>query len=154
MVGSGLRTVSRGSVNSSKLSAPSPPVQCTGTPMASCSSQTTTLNPSCARRHAAYRPPGPPPTMSASYVIGCDIIASSFSNLSAALFPFPTSGDPERQQQELEIETDARPFEIETIEAEFARARQISRRVHLRQARQARADAVPIFIAADVLERD
>src|SRR5438034_2477676 len=107
MVGSGLRTVSRGSSNSSKQSAPSTPVQCTGTPNASCSSQTTTLNPSWARRQAAYSPAGPPPTISASYVIGGAIIASSVSDLSAAFFPFSSAGDPERQQDQLQVEAHA-----------------------------------------------
>src|SRR5438034_10715014 len=115
MVGSGLRTVSRGSSNSSKQSAPSTPVQCTGTPTASGSAQATTLNPSWARRHAAYSPPGPPPTISASYVIGCVIITSSSSDLPVARFPFAAARDPERQEQQLEIETDARAFEVEAI---------------------------------------
>src|SRR2546428_5266804 len=82
------------------------------------------------------------------------IITSSVSDLSVARFPFAAARDPEREQQQLEIETDARPFEIEVIEPEFAGARQIARRVHLREAGEPGTNAVPICVAANVLQRD
>src|SRR5215207_9697112 len=59
---------SRGTAKSSKASEARTPVQWTGSPLDSCSSYTTTSNPSAARERAEARPPGPPPMMMTSRI--------------------------------------------------------------------------------------
>src|SRR5436190_12046191 len=66
-VRSGFRIASRGRSNSSKASAARTPVQCTGSPLVPCSSNSATDAPLRASCHAAYSPAGPPPTTTTSW---------------------------------------------------------------------------------------
>src|SRR5262249_36423212 len=132
------------------------PVQCTGLPIVSCSSQTSTRCPSRARRLAAYRPPGPAPMTSTSTCeldIDALIIRPSSSDLSVAALPTSTAGDPKRQQDQLQIEPEARALPVQAIEAEFVGARDVARRVDLRQPGQPGTHQVPLAIAGNRLER-
>ena len=98
-----------------------------------------------ASRAAVNRPAGPPPTMRTS--IGSCIRGSIISGrVPYRLRPcgprfshVPRAGDPERQQDQLHVEPEAGALQVEPIEAELARARDVARRVDLRQPGQARA---------------
>ena len=78
------------------------PVQCTGSPMRACSSQTSVRTPRPARRAAMKSPPGPPPTMRTSIGIMRRSIISGVLRLSRCgrAFPRRRSGDPERQHDQ------------------------------------------------------
>src|SRR4051794_26070324 len=125
-----LSATSRGRSKSPKLSAARMPVQCTGLPTASCSSQTRTSCPARAIRSAAYSPAGPPPTMRTSQrgCGMCDVIisASLWLDLRPARFPRAPARDPERERDQLQVEVEARAFHVEAIEAELARARDVA----------------------------
>src|SRR3954466_1860202 len=153
---SGLSVASRGSPSMSKLSVARTPVQCTGSPTAPCSSHTSVDTPPRARRSAAYRPAGPPPTTSTSKSImnGQHYTGLSlrFLYFATAHFPGAARGDPERQEDQPEIEGKGGAVDIEAVEAELAGARNVPRRIDLREARQSRADAVPFVIPANVFE--
>src|SRR5437667_2699851 len=117
---------SRGKSNSSKLSAARMPVQCTGSPIVECSSHSRTPAPRHARRSAATKPPGPPPTIRTSTEASTpssdmcvvNYIKAGLCELhfSPARLPLAATGNPERQNNELHVETEARAFEIEKVE--------------------------------------
>src|ERR1043166_5118943 len=123
---SALSVASRGRPSTSKLSDASTPVQCTGSPTSVCSSQTSVDRPRRARRSPAYRPAGPPPTTSTSRsVMNDDIIRAGpygFLDFAASNFPGAACGDPERHQNQPEVEPESGALDVEAIEAEFARA--------------------------------
>src|SRR5437762_8691724 len=54
------------SLTSSAVSSEMTPVQCTGSPMSGCSSNTMTSRPASAQRAATNKPAGPPPTTATS----------------------------------------------------------------------------------------
>src|SRR5438477_8945347 len=154
---SGLSVVSRGRPSTSKLSVARTPVQCTGSPTRPCSSQTSVDTPRRARRSAAYRPAGPPPTTSTSQsIMNDDIIRASlrFLYLAPANFPGAPRGDPEREQDQPHVEPEAGSPDVEAIEAELAGTRDVARRVHLRQARQPGTHAVAFVVAGNLFEMD
>src|SRR5258708_39353463 len=106
------------------LSDDSTPVQCTGSPTRSCSSQTSVRTPRSARRAAMNSPPGPPPTMRTSVrlsIRGC-IISGLLRDAAVALLPRAGPGDPEREHDQLEIQPEARALQVHLVKPELARA--------------------------------
>src|SRR4030095_16908156 len=76
------------------------------------------------------------------------------SDAAVALLPLAAAGDPERQQDQLEVETEARPLQVDAIEPELAGAADVARRVHLRQAGQAGTHAVARVVAWNLIQPD
>src|SRR5438270_525571 len=72
----------------------------------------------------------------------------------SARLPLRPARNPERHRDELQIEPEAGALQIQPIEAEFARAREIARRVHLRQPGQARPHSVTFEIPRETIERN
>src|SRR5260221_7050695 len=157
-----LSVASRGRSSSSKLSAARMPVQCTGSPTVACSSHSTVSSPARASRSATNRPPGPPPTTSAS-IARCGELwgmsrchykgGTSKLHASIARFPLAAPGDPERQHDQFEIQPETGAPQVQTIEAELAGARNVARRVHLCEARESGTDLVALDVAWDFVER-
>src|SRR5580765_1257803 len=138
-----------------KLSAESTPVQWTGSPTRSCSSQTSVRTPRSASRAAMNSPPGPPPTMRTSTQLsirGC-IISGVLRHATVALLPRAGPGDPEREQDQLHVQPEARALQVHLVDPEFAGARDVAGRVHLRQPGQAGPDAVAGGIAGNLIQR-
>src|SRR6478672_7288374 len=134
-----LRVAVRGRSNFAKLSAARTPVQCTGSPTRSCSSQTSVRTPRSASRAAMNSPPGPPPTMRTSMrlpIRGC-IISGVLRDATVALLPRAGSGDPEREQDQLHVQPEAGALQVHLVDPEFAGARDVAGRVDLRQPGQA-----------------
>src|SRR5215471_9480258 len=75
------------------------------------------------------------------------------SHFSAARFPLPASRDPERQQNQPDIEPESGTLHVQAIESELARSRDVARRVHLRQPGQTWPDRVTFSVARDLIER-
>src|SRR5258705_2820844 len=151
--------MSRGRSSSLKLSDARTPVQCTGSPIDPCSSHSSTPWPRRAICSAAYSPAGPPPTTRTS-TLACGmcegIISASFQPLHfwLARFPRAAPGDPEREHDQLEIETEARAPQIQPIEPKLAGARDVARRIDLGQSRQSRTDAMPGLVTGNRRERN
>src|SRR5207253_8926640 len=79
--------------------------------------------------------------------------ASPVSDLAAACFPFPAPGDPERERDQLHVETEAGALEIQPIEPELARERDVAGREDLRETGQARTNRMALAIAGNLRER-
>src|SRR5947208_781018 len=85
------------------------------------------------------RTPVRPPTTSASAEL-CGMSRRHYKgwrkrlNAAVARFPFAAAGDPERHEDQFQIEPEAGTFEIQAIEAELAGPRDVARRVDLREA--------------------
>src|SRR5688500_2992126 len=119
-----------GRSNSAKASSPSSPVQCTGAPISSCSSRTTTSRPRAASRSAAIDPAGPAPMMTMS----CTRAPSEFPPPG---FPGAPEGNPERQDYQTKIEREGALPDVQQVIPEFLTPRDVARREHLRDAGQA-----------------
>src|SRR6476661_8333967 len=168
----------RGRSNSAKASAARTPVQCTGLPLDACSSNTTTSNPRRARRVAACRPPGPPPTMATSLIRTVDTHrrdggAQSLtqpprsdkarridpespaprSDLAGADLPLPAERDPERQCDQPHIEPEALAVDVHPVVPELVATRDVARRVDLRDAGEPRSYAAALGVARHLFER-
>src|SRR3954471_4190598 len=144
-----------GRSNRVKLSADSTPVQCTGSPRRTCSSQTSVRTPRSARRAAMNSPPGPPPTIRTSTIglsMSGDIISGLLRKAAVALFPGAGAGDPERQRDQLHIEPEASALHVHLIQPELAGARDVARRVHLGQSGQSGPDAVAHAVPGNRIE--
>src|SRR5262249_4033705 len=63
------------------------------------------------------------------------------------------TGDPERQRDQFQVEPEARALQVQAIETELAGARDVARRVDLREAGEARTNAVALVIAGELAER-
>src|SRR4249919_2868757 len=123
-----LSVVLSGRSNFAKLSAARTPVQCTGSPMRSCSSQTSVRTPRSASRAAMNSPPGPPPTMRTSMQLsirGC-IISGVLRDATVALFPRAGPGDPEREQDQLHVQPEAGALQVHLVDPELAGARDVA----------------------------
>src|SRR6266851_4450722 len=75
-------------------------------------------------------------------------------HLAPTRLPRAASGDPERQRNQLQVEANACALQVQAVEAELARARKIARRVDLREAGEARADAMARLVAGNLRQRD
>src|SRR4029078_3543021 len=167
----------RGRSTSAKASAARTPVQCTGLPLDACSSNTATSNPRRARRVAACRPPGPPPTMATSLIRNADThrrdgvaqsltqpprsdkarrIApespASHSDLAGADLPLPAERNPERQCDQPQIEPEALAADVHPVVPELVATRDVARRVDLCDAGEPRSYAAPFGIARHLCE--
>src|SRR5688500_2956525 len=127
------------------------PVQCTGVPICGCSSKTLTDQPPAARPRAAAMPPGPPPTIATSSMCGRLYRPLHFS---IAVLPSSARSDPERLQDQLQIQAEARLLLIQQVVAKLAGARQIARRIHLRDAGQSGTDPMTRLISRYRAERE
>src|SRR3954451_18872908 len=127
-----------GRSKSAKLSADRTPVQWTGSPTRACSSQTSVRTPRSASRAAMNSPPGPPPTMRTSNAlcIGACIISGLSRKTAVPPLPRAGAGDPERQQDEFEVQPEAGAPQVDPIQPELAGRGDIARCVNLRQAGQ------------------
>src|SRR3954470_4526618 len=99
-------------------------------------------------------PPGPPPTMSTSVELsmsGC-IINGLSRQPAVTFFPRTRSRDPERQQDQFQIEPEARAPQIHPIEPELAGPRDVARRVDLRQPGEPRPHAMTRGVAGNPIE--
>src|SRR5688572_18529985 len=74
-------------------------------------------------------------------------------DLSIAIFPTPARGDPERLQDQPQVETEANLFLIQQVVTKLAGARQIARCVHLRDAGESRPHTMTRFVSWDRAER-
>src|SRR5215468_4426641 len=88
--------------------------------------------------------------------MNADIIKSRLrsSHFSAACFPLSASRDPERQQNQPDVEPESGALHVEAIESELVRPRDVARRVHLHQPRQNGPHYESRLVARDLLERD
>src|SRR5262249_10257276 len=76
------------------------------------------------------------------------------SHLAAACFPLPASRDPERQENQSDVEPESGTLHVQTIESELARPRDVARRVDVRQPGEARPHRLTLRIAGNLIERD
>src|SRR5215217_3832670 len=74
------------------------------------------------------------------------------SNAAVPLLPLASSGDPERQQNQLEIEPEARAFQIDAIEPELARPADVARGVDLGEAGETGPHTVARLVAGDLIQ--
>src|SRR6266516_3015555 len=68
------------------------------------------------------------------------------------LLPLAPSSDPERQQDQLQVQPEAGPLQVQPIEPELAGAGNIARSIHLRQSSKAGPNAVTLFVSGNLIE--
>src|SRR5438874_9422266 len=82
------------------------------------------------------------------------VVESYLSDFAAPMLPFAAERDPERQQDQPDVESEAFAACVDAIEAELVAAADIARRVNLRDAGEARPETASRRVTWDVLERN
>src|SRR5262245_9355979 len=77
-----------------------------------------------------------------------------WSDLGGASLPAAARRDPERQQDQADVEPEALIACVDAIESELVAAGDVARRIDLRDAGQPGTDLLTLVIAVDLLERD
>src|SRR4249920_797080 len=80
------------------------------------------------------------------------IISGLSGDAAVALFPSAGPGDPEGKEDQLHVEPETGPPQIDLIQPELARSRDVARCIDLRQPRQAGPDAMTRLVARNLIQ--